>query len=101
MADTEKRTTVTVATVPGSIVGDMVRRMEELTEETYEGPTEADLREHARFMHARQPAKTGIQCPDCYRFSASAWTSSHQTQDGNFYTWGGICKTHGAWSEST
>ena len=63
-------------------------------------PTEQDRAEWARELHARKPAKFA-QCPDCNLFSAAPWRDLHQTQDGNIYTWGGICKTHGAWSEST
>ena len=46
--------------------------------------------------HAR-----GIQCPDCGRFCSHGWdTGWYYTQNGAQQDWGGVCKTHGDWSES-
>ena len=43
-----------------------------------------------------------IGCPDCGRFSRHSWeTGPIATMDGTDYMWGGICETHGHWSESS
>ena len=44
---------------------------------------------------------SGVQCPDCGRFSAHGWdTGWFYTPDGAQQHWGGICKEHGRWFES-
>lgn len=62
--------------------------------------TDEDRAEWAREAHKQHPAKFA-QCPDCNLFSAAPWSHSYSTMDGTFWSWGGICKTHGAWSESS
>ena len=42
-----------------------------------------------------------INCPDCGRFSAHSWSWSTYGPDGYYASWGGTCKTHGRWSDST
>lgn len=36
----------------------------------------------------------GLRCPDCGRFSASPWQSKWE-----YWSWGGICKVHGEWTD--
>lgn len=47
--------------------------------------------------HASRP----LNCPDCGRLSAHSWaTVGGYGPDGWDQQWGGICKTHGHWSDS-
>lgn len=42
-----------------------------------------------------------IACPECGKFSRDSWdTGPHFNENGFQQQWGGICKTHGEWSDS-
>lgn len=64
------------------------------------GMSEEDEIACARYNHSHWPARF-TQCPDCNLFSAHPWEQSFGTQDGTMWAWGGVCKTHGPWIEST
>ncbi|WP_315107031.1 hypothetical protein [uncultured Microbacterium sp.] len=72
----------------------------EVLDELDWGTTEEDDIECARENHARYPAPYAL-CPECYRFSAHPWETTFGTQNGTMWAWGGVCKVHGAWTEST
>jgi hypothetical protein len=43
-----------------------------------------------------------LGCPDCGKFSRHSWTTRGMyTPDGYYQAWGGICVTHGHWSDLT
>lgn len=44
---------------------------------------------------------SGVQCPDCGLFSSHGWEWDTSSENGWGQAWGGVCKTHGEWSDST
>lgn len=72
----------------------------EILDEIDWGMSEEDEIACAQHNHSHWPARF-TQCPDCNLFSAYPWEQSFGTQDGTMWAWGGVCKTHGPWTEST
>lgn len=62
--------------------------------------TDEQLIEEARWNHEHHGVPSA-RCPKCNRFSRHPWEKIFGTQDGTVYVWGGVCKVHGPWSEST
>jgi hypothetical protein len=43
-----------------------------------------------------------LKCPACGRFSSQSWdTGWTPDENGGWQEWGGVCSTHGRWSDST
>lgn len=62
--------------------------------------SEEDLVEEARWNHEHHPTKK-VTCPECGAYSRYPWEKTFGTQNGTIYVWGGVCKRHGPWSDST